>query len=203
MRVNQITIVPSAGWSTDDGKYSRGHDIGWTAEVDLVDAYVSYLADTLEQEGIRHTLLNTRKYPGIPDSSRAQAINVNTLVIHCAVGFHKNFENVALDANVSRVFYHLSSTYTLARDLAEAVGQWGELTVHGHRAGKAAQDRQDALLFPEGSQGVRVEPYLINGPSVAEYTKHMARLGRDLGNTIAAYCREVNQGVQHRTAVIR
>jgi len=196
-------IVPSRGWAGDDGGYCRGNDIGWTSEADLVDLYVSYLADILDQEGIRHSILGTRKAPGIRAADRHTMIPVNSLVLHCAMGWHRNHIKQDLGANISRTFYQLATAYALARDVAEAIGQWGDLTVHGHRCGKPQQDTGDKLLCPDGSQGIRIEPFLINGPGIQDYAKHMARLGRDIGMAVAEYCREIQQGVLVRTAVIR
>lgn len=181
MNLHEFRIVPSAGHS-GPGRYDRGSTHKNLSEVDLVDRYVSRLKDELEEERIRYTIAPTRAPPGIVEEQRTNTLD-HVMPIVCAVGYNPA-PKLKLAANSSIVFYGADVPKRLYLLLSEVIGHWGSLYVHGHRA-----------VAPQPCErGLRLEPFLINGPSALEYAARLDRLGRDIGRALSDYCRQTSAG---------
>ena len=181
MNLHQFHIVP-AGGHFGPGQFERGHEHRNLVEIDIIDRYVLSLRDELEMERIRHSLAPTRKPPGVSAKERLNTLP-HIMPVVCAIGLSKavkikpahNFSTIYFGPDVPKRLYTL---------LSESVGHWGSLYVHGHKtAAPMACER-----------GLRIEPFMINGPSAIEYAARLDRLGRDIGRAIADFCRQSESG---------
>lgn len=180
MRINEIVIIPSAGW-LGPGTYTRGHAQGLYAEIDLVDKYVHGLADELDNARVRYRIFETRKAPGLTVAQHKAEIYAGTLVLVCACGWNQA-KKVKAAHNLSTVT-HTPAAAAIARDISTVMGHWGGLYVFGHRTAHAVPDTDQ--FFVKDGWGVRLEPVQINGPRMEDYGRWMPTLGRDLGRHLA------------------
>ncbi len=181
MNLHEFRLIPSAG-HYGPGVFDRGGEHKNLAEVDLVDRYVLPLKDELEQEGIRFSISPTRKAPGISLEDRTNLLE-HIMPITCAMGFSRATK-IKPSYNISTIYYGEDAPKRLYTLLSEVVGHWGALYVHGHKTAGAQP----------GGRGIRIEPFMINGPNVQEYARRLDRLGRDIGRAISDYCRQVGAG---------
>jgi hypothetical protein len=149
------------------------------AEVDLIDRYVACIADELTDGGIRHRVVNTRKAPGTHPDDRFHNVFDYCLPITCAIGFN-DAKKIKQHYNTSFVLGNEEMPRRFMDELSEVVGHWGSLYVHGHKT--ASPQVQKDL-------GIRIEPFLINGPSATEYAQRLTQLGRDIGRYLSDFLR--------------
>ncbi len=181
MNLHQFHIVPSAG-HFGPGQYDRGHEHRNLAEIDLVDRYVLPMKDELDQERIRFSIAPTRSPPGVSAEERLNTLE-HIMPIVCAIGVSRATK-IKPAYNLSTVYYGSDVPKRLYNLLAEVVGHWGALYVHGHKTAGAVP----------GDRGIRIEPFMINGPAALEYAARLDRLGRDIGRAISDYCRQSGAG---------
>lgn len=149
-------------------------------EVDAVDRYVRAMVDELDDCAIR-----TRVYKRKGEN---MLVLPGSLVLECRVGWFKGSAAKIPATNLSRVFYGNRESLYLAKQLAEAMGHWGELYGSHHRGANAvADDGEDLLLKAEGAWGLRLEPFALNGPDALDYCKRLDNLGRDVGRVLTGY----------------
>lgn len=148
-------------------------------EVDLIDKYVSCLTDELADGGIRHRVVNTRKAPGTHLDDRFHNIFDYSLPIVCAIGFN-DAKKIKQHYNTSFVIGNKEMPRRFMDELSDVVGHWGSLYVHGHKT--ASPQVHDA-------PGIRIEPFLINGPGAHDYAQKLSLLGRDIGRYVTDFLR--------------
>lgn len=198
MRIHDILIVPAAGYSSPSGAYTLGKAFGNLTEMDLVDKYVHALTDELDDAGIRWRSLPVRKPPGVPEDKRHEGIFSNTLVLHCCLGWMTKCSKV----NKSKLYFSKGSHHELPDLFSEAMAHWGQIYVsHGHQGGKPTIDEADPLLRIPESIGIRVEPFMLNGPELDLYVVQLQRLGRDLGRTLSDYMIHKSSSVRARPSI--
>lgn len=185
MHIHQVFLVPGYGHTSDTGEYVRGNPSpdGSTSQLDVVDAYLPAIIEELDCEGIRYTCLETRNGAGIPQSLRAQYIEANSVVIHCLAGWNEDRKRDS--KNVTRITYGQSSSFPLADEVSEAVGQWGQNYVFGHKTANPRQDAKDALLVLPETKAVAIEPFALNGPDVKTYVRYLEQLGKVIARAVA------------------
>lgn len=184
MRIHEVLIVPSAGYSAADGTYTRGLAFKNLSELDIVDNYVRSILDELDEASIRHRVLNVRMPPGVPEGLRHSGVQPNTLVLHCRV----HWTTGKVISNKSRTFYGHGGISELAHVVSQSMSHWGHTYASfGHQAANPVQDLEDPLLCVTGASGIRVEPFAINGPNSQEYAAWLPQLGRDIGRAVADY----------------
>jgi len=176
-----------------DGKpYSRGREDQNLSECDIVDRYVLGLQEELDECSIRHSICPTRKPPGVTLKDRG-TVFPHTLVLSCAVGWLR--PGKAPQSNISRVFYGQKEAGGIAKDMALALGAWGNIyTDYGHRSANAFMDPDDPVITGAGAWGLRLEPFAINGPHAIEYAKRLENLGRDIGRVVTDYLMLKDEG---------
>jgi hypothetical protein len=198
MRVHQVVLVPGYGHSSDSGEYERGRVAGALAEVDIINGYLPSLMDELDIEDIRWTILDTRTRPGVRTAARPAAVEPFSLVVHCLAGWSdKTIKN---GKNHTQVAYSQESSFQLADELAESIGQWGHCWAHGH---KTANPRkvEDALLSVAETKAVAIEPFLLNGPDVDAYVRRLDELGVVVARAIAEHLKTRSQAIRGRPMV--
>lgn len=176
--ITEIVIIPSAG-NEGGGAFNMGHSSGNMAEVSLVDRYVASIVDELADGGLRHRVVNTRRAPGTALDRRFDSIFDYSLPIVCAVGWNKATK-IKQHYNATTIYGHESLPKKLMVELAEVIGHWGSLYVHGHKT---------ATPIVHEAKGIRIEPFCINGPNAIEYAAKMDKLGRDIGRFLVDFCR--------------
>lgn len=190
MRIHEVVLVPGCGHSTDTGEYDRGRSIARISEVDAVAIYARALAEELEAENIRYRVLPTHEKPGIRYSERHTHVGEKNLVMHLRVGFHKISKPNELKYNVSHVFYGNKDDSFLARVVSDCLNDWGNCSSFGHRRANPGPDYEDLVISNPKNKGIRIEPFIINGPNLDDYFMRLSHLGRDLGRCISFFLRD-------------
>lgn len=186
MNLHEILIVPSAGHSSAEGAYTRGHCLGNMAEIDIVDHYVRAISDALDESSVRHRIMDVRRPPGKPEHLRHEGILPGTLVLDCRVGWSDKAPSKGPKNNSSHVYYMRDHLRTLAVTIAEAIGHWGQIYAnHGHRGCRPETDDHPLLATVTG--GIRIEPFMLNAPMAEQYVLHLEQLGRDIGRSIGDF----------------
>ncbi len=183
MKIHELLIIPGAGHAGINS-YDRGRITDNYAEVDLVDRYVETMIEELDQSLIRYRVVNTRKAPGTPLKERLKESHPHCLPVFCSVGWNDSKKIRAIN-NVSVVTSAPQVPIKITAGIADILGHWGRLYVHGHKASPAVD--------PD-IEGVRIEPFQLNGRHAAEYITHLGKLGRDVGRFLADYCRSKQEG---------
>lgn len=186
MNIHQVLIVPGFGHTNDAGEYDRGRASGRVSETDIIDGYLPSLMDELDVEDIRWALLDTRSRPGVKASDRPARVEPGSLVLHCLAGWadkqpriHKNF---------SQVLYSQDTSYQLADEIGESIGQWGQCWAYGH---KTANPRKtsDPLLEVAQTRAIAIEPFLLNGPDAENYWGRLDQLGVVIARALSDHLR--------------
>lgn len=158
--------------------------------MDVVDRYVSYITDTLDEWGVRFRVLPTRTAPGIPEADRVKHVGINSMVVVCAVGGITNHATT----NITRTFYGGAWSRSLADDLGDVIAHWGSLYAFGHRTSNPVMT-DEKILWADDCLGVRLEPFCLDGPAVHDYLAQLPALGRDIGRTLVEWTKGKNQAV--------
>lgn len=185
MIIHEVLLVPGAGSTDSEGRYTRGVSIPAIAEVDVVDRYVAAIVDELDNAGIRYRVMPTRGCPGVREDARHAGILANTLVLHCKVGWVES-KKIRMTYNTSMVHYNALAS-DLGEMLSEVMREWGGLYLYGHRSAKSGTEHPDQLLRIRGAPAARLEPFLLNGPNAIEYCAKLTNLGRDIGRALCTY----------------
>ncbi len=199
MRIHSVLIVPDHGHG-GTGRYDRGRSIGPFSELDVVNGYVPNLLDELDHDGIRVDIMPTAASPGVPVSHRAGRIETNQLVLHCCAGWGDFGDRAHTVKNITRVFFGLDGSKEIAEEMSEAASEWGQCYVFGHRTANPVR-KDDPVIQVAGSVGIRVEPFMLDGPDASTYLAHLPRLGTALGRAVSNYLR--TRGLAQSRGVIR
>lgn len=178
-----VTVIPSAGHSDDSGKYTRGRSVDTTSEVDIVDQYTRTVSETLEEYGISFKVMETRKAPGVKESERPSRVDSNSMVLELAVGWFETNPK----KNRSEIYYYSKKSKKLAAMVADAIGDWGRCTSYEHVTCCPKE-----AVTKIGNDGIRVEPFALNGPNYADYLPRMASLGRALAMSVIEFIKTSN-----------
>lgn len=181
MAINEIILIPGAGHA-GSGIYERGHQVDAFAEVDLVDVYARTMIEELDNSLIRYRVINTRKAPGTPHDQRYSQVFPNCFPIMLKMGwcgFKKALHNASF------ISAHKDVPKALVEELAEALRHWGGLYVHGHRCLEPTEQKEP---------GITMAPFQINGHRAADYSRHLDKLGRDIGVILVDFCRARGEG---------
>lgn len=190
MKFNHIYVLPGHGHLGKGADYDRGEAINLIAEAEIIDGYVRTMVEEFENERLRYTLIETRKAPGFSLPERLAQIPQESLVISCHVGW--NTKKAIM--NMSQVLYNFHEIKTLAEKLSYTSSQWGRRVSWTHSDGGPRQHHKEALALKD-SLVVEIEPFLLNLEGGYEYCKHLASLGKELGETIAIWVKSKNQNI--------
>jgi len=182
MNPTHVTIIPAAGHSDDEGKYTRGRYVDTISEVEIVDQYSRTLCEILEEYGVSHSVMDTRRAPGVKESERLGSVRQGSIFVGLGVGW---FDNL-LKRNRSEVFYVTPESRKLAAMVGETVGDWGRCSSYKHVAGNPKELR-NGFLRVSGPVGILLEPFALNGPHYCDYLPMLGSLGRYVGMTIIEY----------------
>lgn len=186
MIIHEVVISPAAGHSVA-GSYSRGHELENVCELDIVDRYVRSMCDELDHAAIRHRILPVRTPPGISEGTRHEAVLPNCLLLDCRLGWCDKPPSKR-GANKSRIFMGQGAVSEMACLIGEAMAHWGHIYIsHDHRGANPIVDQDSPMLTTKGVLGLRLEPFVLNGPDAKTYCTKLEELGRDIGRTIADY----------------
>ncbi len=124
-------------------------------------------------------MLNTRKNPGKELSSRLGDLFDYQLPVVCGMGFSQA-KKIKSAYNSTYVKANTAVPRAIVNDLSDVVGHWGALYVHGHKTSAPG---------PQDEPGLRIEPFMMNGPHATEYARRLPSLGRDIGRYLVDACR--------------
>ena len=184
MQPTKIVIVPSCGHTDNSGHFDRGHTLPNLAEVDLVDMIVAPLCEFLEEYGVRHEVMPTRKHPGVAAALRAEQVYPGSVVVEIAAGWFPQPRT----RNYSQVMFgsgHISNN-SLAEIFSDQLAEWGSCAVYGHRSCNPKRS-DDALLNVPDTVSVRIEPFALNGPDIDCYMRRVRYLGQDLAHVLIEF----------------
>lgn len=188
MRIHEVLIAPAAGYLSAAGKYTLGLSVDNMTEVSIVDKYCRGITDALDDSGVRNRTLPVRKPPGIKEGERHHGIMPNTLILHCRIGWCDKPPSKRPLYNKSRIFQGAGDYGELPELISETMAHWGQIyVIHGHQGCNPVVCDEDPLLKVEGTAGLRLEPFILNGPAAEQYCGKLEELGRDLGRTIADF----------------
>lgn len=199
VRIHSVLIVPDLGHG-GTGRYDRGRSIGRFSELDVIDGYVPTFVEELDHDGIRVSVMPTRSSPGVALPARPHLVEPNQLVIHCCAGWGDFGDRVPALKNITRVHYGDGGKEP-AEEISEAVSEWGQCYVYGHRTANPLGRKEDPVIRVKGSIGVRIEPFLLDGPDAETYLAQLPRLGVALGRAVSSYLR--TRGLAQARGVIR
>lgn len=183
-RTHSVVIVPDYGHSAPDGSYDRGLVCGRYSELDVIDGYLPTLIEELDIDGIRFEVMNTRSPPGVAHDKRHTLIEPHSLVLHLGCG---RFDGKAMPSkNISCVYFG-GDGRVHAKELSEALFTWGQCYVYGHRAARPEPMKADRVINAEGAAGIRIEPFMLDGPDTDVYLSRLAELGTAIGRAVSSH----------------
>lgn len=189
--IHEVLIVPGAGYCAP-GLYQAGRRVDNLLEADVIDRYVRALVDELDNAGVRYKNQNQTRAGIFP----------NTFVLHCCLGWYDKPAKT-LQCNKSQTYLANAEANGMAILVAEAMAHWGQTYVaYEHRGCNPVVDDGDKLLNAPGSSGLRLEPFLLNGPAAVGYCSKLEELGRDIGRVIADYIISSQQTARNRPSYI-
>lgn len=194
LQLAKIVLVPYGGHSNSVGGFERGRVSGSLVEADLIDKFVPAICEELETEGIIHQVIPTRDKPGVPMDKRFTWIDPRSLVVHLRLGEVPEGDPT-VTANRSLVYYNTRRSKEIATHLIEAMGEWGRCFVPGHQACRPRDKDDDVLLRIQETQGVRIEPFAVNGPEAETYACYLEQLGRAVGASLAFFMKFRGWGI--------
>jgi len=183
-RIHTVYIVPAFGHSDALGAYTRGQAFGRYCEMDVVDGYLHTLTEELDSDGIRFEVMPTRRAPGVVEPLRYRHVEPHSLVLHLCSGVTDKAPHAK---NISHVYHGGGPSKDIALEISDAVFEWGQCTVFGHRKANPCEHKNDPLLTAPGALGVRIEPFLLNGPDAGDYMTRLANLGVCIGRAVSSY----------------
>lgn len=164
MRVNQVVLVPSVP-SIGAG----GLVFGRFSEGEAVHGYMESLYEHLEEDRIpvryHHDL---------------EPFQPNSLILYCQIGFERILSKSK--CNAASVSYIGSHSQGLAALLCEALADWGRSYVDFHH--KTANPKEESKIVHEGSFGVVIKPFRLNGPNIEEYMLSLDQLGKTIAYSV-------------------
>lgn len=164
----------------------RGRAIGKLAEALIIRRYMQSLSDELEDCSIRHRTASK-------DKDGAWVVQPHEFIIHCALGWSMKPPSKQPTENGSKVYIRHHETSIIGVQVAEALSHWGQVyCCHGHRCTRPVIDNADDVIAL-GMGGIRVEPFVLNGPHADTYAQRLEPLGRDLGRCVADYITAMKQ----------
>lgn len=188
--ITQILIMPSCGFSNDDGFYEFGYMHKNVTESDIVYRLAESLEEEFYREKITCRVMNTRKHPGIPIKERVKHCDPNSLVLHLGCGWHDKPRADGTFFGSTTTYYGNADEIEIAHIVNDAAGEWGKCTVYEHQKSKPKLDKKDPILTKKDIIGIKLEPFQINTPSLEDYFLGIQRLGRDIGQAVALWCKD-------------
>lgn len=185
MRTHEVLIVPAFGHADAHGCYNQGLHIGAYSELDVIDAYLPNLVEELETDGIRYRVLPTRSRPGVPEDRRHLHVERFQLVLHLGVGVYAGRSPPA--KNISAVYFGTPLAKDIAKEISEALCTWGQCYVWGHRNSRPEPLKTDPVINADDTLGVKIEPFMLNGPDAKEYLARLPELGTAIGRAVSSY----------------
>lgn len=177
MRVNQVVVIPAF---TNSGSLGRYH--GKACEYDVVNAYVEPLCEFLEHDRIPYQLKTD------PD----EKIFPNSLVLHCGAGWNKM--PTKSKNNHSVIGYGQGTSKKLAEIALETISEWGKCYVDlAHKSKEVATLDDNPNLMVDGTFGLFIEPFRLNGPMYEEYLRTAPILGRMLAQCVFEFLAARNE----------
>jgi hypothetical protein len=181
--VHSVLVVPGLG-HLGDGLRDRGRSIGRYAELDVVEGYATTLVEELEESGVRVETLATHTKPGWPYAKRATLVEANRLVLHLCAGFD---DAPPESRNISRTFFGSPQAKDAAEEISESIAEWGQCFVYGHKTANPSDKTEDPVVKVPGTLGIRIEPFVLNGPNADEYMRRLPQLGVCIARAVSGY----------------
>lgn len=200
MRFSEVLIIPAGDHASPIGRMRPPRRVDNLLEVEIIDRYVRAIVDELDDAGVRHRVLPVRRPPGVEPSARHLGIFPGTLVLHCSLGWDDKKRGAS---NKSAAFIGTDEASTLAVLVAETMAHWGQTYVaYEHRGCNPVVDGEDRLLAVEGASGLRLEPFMLNGPSAGLYAEKLEELGRDIGRVVSDFIIAQQEAARNRPSHI-
>jgi hypothetical protein len=181
----QIRQISGISVIFDFGLDQRGESVGLYSQADVVDLYGYRLNEELEYENVRTYYIDTRRKPARTFEERLQEVPANFVPVILSADWH---ERERLH-NASIVEFCGNDLYPIATRICEALTEWGNCYVWGHKVSRAVAVAGDRPF-------IRVSPFAVNGPHVDEYMSRLDKLGEDIGRAIGGYLRGRGEGVR-------
>lgn len=189
--IHEVLIVPGAGY-VGSGLYEVGRRVDNLAEADVIDRYIRAIVDELDNAGVRYR-----------HQRQTQAgVYPNTFVLHCCLGWYDGPAK-SPQCNKSQTFLARPEMNTVADLVAEAMGHWGQTYVaYEHRGCNPVVDAKDRLIGAPGACGLRLEPFMLNGPAAVGYCSKLEELGRDVGRVLTDYIISSQSAARNRPSYL-
>lgn len=163
--------------------------VGANFEAEILERFTRDLCDMLELQRIRHKVLPVLTSPGVSVEERPKLFEQNQLVINIRLGWETRARTPEKPPipNWSQVTYGAGTSVRLARIVTDAVGQWGRCHVFGHQTRNPTKNNREPLLNVDGTAGMLVVPYAINGRQANEYGRRLRSLAESLAWAFSEY----------------
>lgn len=162
MRINQVMVVPEYN-HLDMGTHQANF-----CEHDIIDAYVSTLCESLENDGIHFSV-----------ESKPQAVTQNTLLIYCRSGM-----GGSCNGTNSSTIYYAETSKKLCEYAIESVSEWGKCYVDtAHKTKERKMPDHPLFSFPD-TMAIAVDPFVPGGPRHEEYMVRLPQLGQMLAQAV-------------------
>lgn len=184
--INHVYLDLGHGY--EDAKFYPGATIGHLFETDLIDTYGRSIMDEFTIDGLFHTVLNTRKSPGMNDQER-QAIVVHNRAL--MLSLHIGSSVKPSPFNEGKIYIADESSRDLAELIKQHMIKWGNATSSSYRQVRIMTSAQPVLkgISP---YGILLEPFLINSQDATKFAMRLPSLGTALGRAIVSYVRTQN-----------
>jgi hypothetical protein len=177
MGYHEIILLPATG-HFGKGNYDPGPNYGTFFELDIARDLIQYIAEELDNDGVRVRVLELWKAPGLTRKECGLETNATAISMHVAFGRGK----VPGDRrNQTKTWVSDNGALWLAKLLTESVSEWAKCSNFHH---SVSPPKLQEAFFPH--HAVLLEPFDL---AVGDYTPYLSRL-KDLGRSIAGTLRD-------------
>ncbi len=178
------------------GNYNLGLASGPYSQLAVTDLYASYFCDSLDHYGIRYSVVDTRRAPGLTAEDRLKSIGVGELGLVLSTGWHERPKQRI----GSQVSFYGKDGLKIAEELLDALFEWGTCTCFGHVRN---YPREEVLFKDLASLCIKIEPFPLNALLYRDYLQRLKPLGFELGRFFYEWITGYSPAILNRPQGIR
>ncbi len=190
--INHVYVDYGHGYA--EGKYYAGSSLGNLIEAEISENYGRSLVEQLLENGLYHSVIESRVAPGLTDEERANLLTEKSIVVSCHVGAPLK----PSPFNEAKIYIANEESRDLAEILRWEIERWGKITSTCFRQARILKASNPILKSERAYGGILLEPFQINCGDATKFAGRLDALGTRLGRAIVDYVRLHNPaaGVQ-------
>jgi hypothetical protein len=164
-----VVVIPTLTSEKDFGRFANG-----LFESQVIQAYTESMIERFDEDRVRYRVFR-----------EGDLIEPNSLLLVCSIGWEKN--TVSMEPNYSKASFGQSTSRKVCELLNEALTDWGKCYADYRHRTKEFSSAKDIILRRKDTLAVKIEPFLLNGPSSDEYAKNLGILGEMLAQAVVEF----------------